>query len=228
MKLIRAVVAALAVLAPIALPAVASASADPSHVVLRDRNIFTEFYWKADPTTFCGPEAHVLGFGGFETNQNGGAPVTTSLASVSIQYFDRCTGASEAIFASADQANLTFRGLSGSETATVFPVLCDAEGCTRDLSNPIGLNLSVRGTDTTQSHLADHVHTSYYQLSFETTGVLHYGPVSGSVTFTTSAGDVLTVFPNYTDPVDPLITGAGAGGQVGSSQQTDLFVSFGN
>ena len=58
--------------------------------------------------------------------------------------------------------------------------------------------------------------------------VSHFGPVSGSVTFTTSSGQVLTVFPNYTDPQQPLQTGAGAGGALSNSKQTDLFVSFSN
>ena len=229
MKLIRAGVAALAIFAPLAVPAVASASALPSHVTFRQQNMFTEFYWKADPTTTCGLEVHVIGFGGFQTTQDAGAPITTPSAVVTIEYFDRCTGAYESVFAyNNEQANLSFRGMSGSETATVYPVVCTVDGCSQDTSNPIGVNLSVRGSTTTHSHLAFSLHTNYFQIASENTGVLHYGPVSGSVTFTTSSGDVLTVFPNYTDPEHPLITGAGAGGQVGSSQESDLFVSFGN
>ncbi len=231
MKLIRLIVVALTFTASLAVPAIASAAATPSHFVLRQQNMFTEFYWKADPTTTCGPEAHVVGFGGFQTSQQsgGGAPVTSPLAQLFIEYFDPCTGASEFINAYNDQqANLTFRGLSGSETATVYPFVCGDNGCAQDFTNPIGVNLSVRGTSTTHDSVTSHYHSSYYQLIFEFSGVAHYGPVSGSVTFTTSSGDVLTVFPNYTDPARPLITGGGAGGQVGNSQQTDLYLTFGN
>ncbi len=97
-----------------------------------------------------------------------------------------------------------------------------------DLPNPIGMNLSVAGTSTTHDNFSGHGHGTYYQFTFEFTGVSHFGPVSGSVTFTTASGQVLTVFPNYTDPVQPLQTGAGAGGAVDSTHSTDLFVTFGN
>lgn len=225
MNRIKLAVAAVAFATPVAIPAIASASASPSHFLMRQENMFTEFFWKADPTNTCGPEAHVVGFGGFQTSPSGGP--ATPLAVVFIEYFDRCTGAYESVYAYNDQqVNLSIQGLSGTEIATVYPVVCDVNGCAQDLSQPIDLNLSVNATSTTHNNLAGQGRGTYYQFAYEFTGVSHYGPVSGSVTFTTSSGDVLTVFPNYTDPVQPLQTGAGAGGALTSSQSADLFVTF--